>query len=358
MFLNLLGSRLQMVICSDYTNAGKTLDFKLHTSDDVTLGAWFILSEPYYQSLRTSAPAPLSTPSMDTIQSAMRAHPTVLYLHGAAGTRATAWRVQHFTSFTSRLQVNLLTIDYRGFADSEGSPSEDGLALDAYTAWTWLLDHGAKAEDILVVGHSLGTGVAGKLGSQLAKEGVRPRGIVLLAPFSSVTSLAETYNPMGYPILQPLQRFAWGRKLVRRLIIDAFDTLSVIEEFNVPTLIAHSVDDFEVPHSHSHTLLERLLDTILPPPGVLPSTPGIVVNGPEFAAFTDAQSKRRDARTALVRKVEVPNFGTVEEFDGKYGRVVYVESLWGSHSKVGLQEGVQDVIATTFGLTGAAVNSS
>ena len=48
--------------------------------------------------------------------------------------------------------------------------------------------------------------------------------------------------------------------------------------------------------------------------------------------------------------MEVPNFGTVEKFDGAYGEVVYVETLDGSHADVGLLEGVQDVIADTFAL--------
>ena len=61
--------------------------------------------------------------------------------------------------------------------------------------------------------------------------------------------------------------------------------------------------------------------------------------------------RRRAARSALVSKVEVPAFGTVEQFAGAYGTVVYVEANWGSHSKVGLQEGVQDVIASTFNLS-------
>jgi len=118
----------------------------------------------------------------------------------------------------------------------------------------------------------------------------------------------------------------------------------------VPTLIAHSQDDRDVPHAHSRTLLERLLDPLLPPAGALTTGPGAGLDSAEFAAFAEAQAKRNSARAALVRKVEVPNFGTVEQFEGKYGTVVYVEALWGEHAKVGLQEGVQDVIAQTFGL--------
>ncbi|KAI0927529.1 hypothetical protein AcV5_008043 [Taiwanofungus camphoratus] len=334
-----------ILLCS-----GKALNVKIQTHDNVTLGAWFILSDPYYQTLRSSSSEPLPTPSSDTIKVALQSHPTVLHFHGTAGTRASTWRVPLYSSFSSRLRANVLAIDYRGFGDSSGVPSETGLALDAYAAWNWLLDQGAKAEDVLIAGHSLGTGVSSKLAVRLAKEGVKPRGVVLMSPFSSFASLVETYDIFGFPVLQPLQSFALGRKLVKRLTIDAYDTLSIIQEFNVPTLIAHATDDMDIPHTHSRTLLDRLLEPLLPPSVSLPSAPGTTVSKEVFAAFSEAQSKRKAARIALVQRVEISNFGTVEQFDNAFGRVVYVESTWGSHVKVGLQEGVQDVIAMTFKL--------
>lgn len=72
---------------------------------------------------------------------------------------------------SSRLNANVLVIDYRGFGDSEGTPSERGLQLDARTAWDWLIEHGAKEEDITIVGQSLGTGVSAGLAVELAEEG-------------------------------------------------------------------------------------------------------------------------------------------------------------------------------------------
>lgn len=191
--------------------AGKTADFRIHTSDNVSLGAWFILADSYYQTLRTSPSQPLFQPDITTVEDAIRSKPTILYFHGSAGSRATTWRVQQYIAWTSRLDANIFVIDYRGFGNSEGSPFEEGLALDAYATWSWLMEHGAKPEDVLILGHSLGTGVSGKLGSRLAREGVKPRGIALLAPFSSMATLLDTYNLWGIPVLQPLQSSALGR---------------------------------------------------------------------------------------------------------------------------------------------------
>lgn len=191
--------------------AGKTLNFKLTTPDNVTIGAWFVLSEPIFQNLRAASSTPLGQPSAQVVQEALRTNPTILYFHGNAATRAAPMRIHHYSSFTSRLRANVLVIDYRGFADSEGIPSDTGLTEDAKTAWRWLLDQGAKPEDVMLVGHSLGTGVTTRLATWLAREGVKPRGVALLAPFTNLASAVQTYDIGGFPLLQPLQSFAIGR---------------------------------------------------------------------------------------------------------------------------------------------------
>jgi abhydrolase domain-containing protein 12 len=65
----------------------------------------------------------------------------------------------------------VLAIDYRGYADSEGVPSEEGLALDGRAAWDWAIANGARPDSIVLVGQSLGTGVAAKVAHRLSREG-------------------------------------------------------------------------------------------------------------------------------------------------------------------------------------------
>lgn len=72
---------------------------------------------------------------------------------------------------STQFKANVLAIDYRGFADSTGSPSEAGLTRDARAAWDWLRDQGASESDILVLGHSLGTAAGAGLLGELAAEG-------------------------------------------------------------------------------------------------------------------------------------------------------------------------------------------
>jgi len=73
----------------------------------------------------------------------------------------------------------VIAIDYRGFGDSQGEPTEDGLALDAKAAWDWLMERKAaigvpeaeRQRNVLVVGQSLGTGVAVALTDILVNSG-------------------------------------------------------------------------------------------------------------------------------------------------------------------------------------------
>lgn len=191
--------------------AGKVSNLKLNTTDNLSIGAWLVLSDPFYQVYRngSNVSAPELTP--EVIRLALQVHPTILYCHGAAGTRAAPARVHHYQSFSSRLRANVLVVDYRGFGESEGVPSDAGLVEDAKTAWRWLMEQGAKPEHVMIIGHSMGTGVAAQLAISLAHEDIKPRGVALLAPFTNLATLVETYSIQGIPILQPLQSFAFGR---------------------------------------------------------------------------------------------------------------------------------------------------
>ena len=203
------------------TTAGKTLNIRLTTSDNIKLGAWLVLSDSYYQSVPfpsglasgiASSPEQQQQQQHTHISTSLSTYPTILFLHGNGGTRATAPRVRHYAGFSARLRANVLVPDYRGYADSEGSPSEVGLVRDARAAWDWLLAHGARSENVLVVGHSLGTAVAAQLGAELCAQKIEFRGLVLLAPFPRISTLMETYYLGGFlPLLVPLTKIAYGK---------------------------------------------------------------------------------------------------------------------------------------------------
>ncbi len=182
--------------------AGKTVNMKLQSSDNTTLGAWFIFSDSIYR--KTAFLSPPQHPT-HKIPYALDTRPTILFLHGNTGTRALPVRVTVYTGLTARLDANVFAVDYRGFGDSAGEPTVEGVARDARAAWDYLMLQGARPRDVLIVGHSLGTAIASLLAADLATEGVEPRGLVLMSPFSSIRELMDHYYLLGFlPLLKPL----------------------------------------------------------------------------------------------------------------------------------------------------------
>ncbi|KAL1673434.1 Alpha/Beta hydrolase protein [Schizophyllum commune] len=319
----------------------KTLNFKLHTPDGEKLGAWFILADPY-QRAHPSLSAPRD---WDTdVPAALRTYPTILFFHGNAATRAFPARLQHYIMFSSRLAANVLAIDYRGFADSTGTPEEEGLTTDAYEAWCWLTKNGARPQDIVVIGHSLGTGVTARLGVVLERAGVKPRGLVLMSPFSSIAEVVKTYSILGFiPLMRPLSYIPGATNLIGRLIVHRFDTLCAVSDLtSADIVIAHSENDLDIPHTHSATLFEAFLAPVLP-----------TISDAEHPQTNGRDGRRALRREDIVKSTPIENFGIVEEFeDNRSGgrRVIFVKALAGAHDYLGIQEGLQDILGRTFDL--------
>ena len=157
---------------------------------------------------------------------------TIVFLHGNAGNishRLDTLRIFH------RLHVNTLIIDYRGYGQSDGSPSEPGSYLDARAAWDYLTEvRKLPPQTLIIFGRSLGGAVA----AWLAKE-VEPGGVVLESTFSSVPDMAVRL----YPWLP-----------VRLLARIRYDTRTYLLEVNCPVLVVHSEEDDLIPFSHGETL--------------------------------------------------------------------------------------------------------
>ncbi|KAH9986885.1 Alpha/Beta hydrolase protein [Russula compacta] len=376
----------------------KTHNVRIQTADNETLGAWFTFADPFYAAHKTrflgvpttnlSSPASVAVTRDDLIRAALRTHPTVLFLHGTTGTRVVPLRVQQYQAFATRLRANVLAPDYRGFADSTGSPSEAGLTLDARAAWDWLRARGASPDSVLVVGSSLGTGVAVQFASALEDEVARaegdarivrshvgsrdmrigarnsstgrtrasamvrerPRGVVLLSPFSKLETLLDTYYILRLmPLFAPLRTVPYLANLVKKFIVHRFDSLAKVVGLKAPLLIVHAEDDLDIPVWHAQMLFDAFLEKHLPP---LPKISGEMVEasmgrpGDRFSALLEARAMRRGE---LVTVREMERVGRVQEFseDRASGKVVFLHTWWGAHD-VGLVEGVQDYMVEMF----------
>jgi pimeloyl-ACP methyl ester carboxylesterase len=178
-------------------------DVILHTDDGLELGAWFIPARG-----GRDLPFPMA----------------VLVAPGNGGNRE--GRAGLAEELSSR-GLAVLLMDYRGYGGNPGSPTEQGLASDAFAASEALQALGYPPERTIYFGESLGTGVVAAL--HLRRP---PAGMVLRSPF---TELAEV-GAHHYPFLP-----------VRLLLRDRFLVVEHLSSSNVPVVVIYGDDDTVVP---------------------------------------------------------------------------------------------------------------
>jgi len=165
---------------------------------------------------------------------AASARATLLFFHGNAGN--ISGRLESVQQF-HHLGLNVLIFDYRGYGQSSGSPSEDGLYRDADAAWRYVTEtRGVEPSEIVLFGRSMGGGPA----TWLAQH-TDPRAVILESVFTSVPDIAAHH----YSFLP-----------VRYLTRMQFDNVSRVGDLGAPLLVIHSRDDRIVPFDHGRQLYD------------------------------------------------------------------------------------------------------
>lgn len=166
--------------------------------------------------------------------------PTFVYFHGNGETLQSniAWAQKlHNKGF------GLGIMEYRGYGKAEGKPFETDLYEDAKTVLSYLNQQGVSKENIVLVGYSLGSGIA----VEMAVQGVGSK-LVLLAPYTSIPSVAQSFAPI-FPMVQ--------------LIPEHFDTLSKVSKITIPALLIHGTRDRIVPYFMSAELQKKFKNASL-----------------------------------------------------------------------------------------------
>ena len=341
----------------------------LTSTDNVTLGSWFTFSEPFFRS--RILPGVADTPEAESlVPAALKAYPTVLYLHGNAATRAVPTRVHIYSTFSSRMQVNVLAIDYRGFAESTGYPTERGTVDDAFSALKWLIGQGAKPEDILVVGHSLGAGIATQSIERAEGEfGQSFRGLVVMGGQASVPRYMETFAPGGIPVLRPVKLIpgGWGTcrtfcrispsltqppELLLAFTYTQFRTLEHIHNVKSPVMVVHSHDDDDTPISHAVLAFDQLISAVL---GQAPSSFHALPFSTSEEEFTALKTKHQEYRNLRDQAITISRTGSDafvvnEAIRSDGAKVAFLETKYGGHGRLAAQEGVQDILVEWYRL--------
>lgn len=160
----------------------------------------------------------------------------LLICHGNAGNLSEFDRPLHYAGLR-QLGLSLLAFDYRGYGESGGAPSEQGLYRDADAAYHYLRKiRAVPADRIVVFGHSLGSAVAIDLASRVPVAGLIVEG--------ALTSAIDRGQEL-YPYI-PVRRIARSR----------FGSLDKVAGIAVPKLFLHASRDEVIPLAHGRRLFD------------------------------------------------------------------------------------------------------
>ncbi|MCO5551079.1 hypothetical protein L7F22_004576 [Adiantum nelumboides] len=149
-----------------------------------------------------------------------------------------SYHVADYTDFCTvfgfcALNCGILRYDYAGYGQSTGKASEYNTYADIEAAYKCLQrDYGAKQEDIVLYGQSVGSGPTLDLATRLPQL----RAVVLHSPILS-----------GLRVMYPVKRTYW---------FDIYKNIDKIEQVSCPVLIMHGTADEVVDCSHGKQLWE------------------------------------------------------------------------------------------------------
>lgn len=150
---------------------------------------------------------------------------TILFSHGNAGNIAD--RLDRVLRLRE-IGANFFLYDYRGYGRSTGSPDEEGTYRDGRAAYDYLVaTRRVDPSRLVLMGESLGCAIS----IQLAIER-RAAGLVLEAPFASITHMANAI----YPFL-PLGFFIRTR----------YDNVRKIPQLRMPLFVVQGTRDEVIP---------------------------------------------------------------------------------------------------------------
>jgi uncharacterized protein len=130
----------------------------------------------------------------------------------------------------------MLVVNYRGYGRSTGKPGQQALYDDGLAIYDYVIKSGVQAEHIVVMGRSLGSGVASMI------AGSRPVGAaVLITPYDTLAAVAAglyPWLPVNLLLRHPFPSTDWARRA------------------RAPALMLAAERDFVVPAAHARKLFE------------------------------------------------------------------------------------------------------
>jgi pimeloyl-ACP methyl ester carboxylesterase len=199
----------------------------------------------------------------------------ILFFHSNGGNITTHQLWWHVLSTCG---ANVLALDYRGYGESAGIPSESGLYMDAAAGYRYLRDVlGVTPSNIVLYGFSLGGAVAIDLASKIKCAALILEGVPL-----SIAAVGQE----EYPFLP-----------VTLIVRDKFDSEKKIALVKCPKLFLQARNDPTVPF-HQAMVLYNLADQ---------SKQLILVSGNRHSAIRDDQQTTSEAIRHFLDDVAKPD---------------------------------------------------
>lgn len=226
-------------------------NFYLDVEPEVRVGIWHYIPKPLEYEFESDH-AKTVAQHFEKYFKKSDNRPIFIYSHGNDRDRSDGDRIK-ICSNLANLGYHVFAIDYRGYGDSTGTPSEDGIVKDVLNLHNFIKSYQKQAK-IFLWGHSLGTGISAHAGKVLTEFNSPPAGIVLEAPFINISQAAQEY------IIAPL---ILNNPWIIKKSLEALDILNIKLDtaFNIvriksKILILHAEDDWFIPQDRSRDLVE------------------------------------------------------------------------------------------------------
>jgi pimeloyl-ACP methyl ester carboxylesterase len=164
--------------------------------------------------------------------------PVILYLHGNNENLQTLLRAKIFGEF-AKMKVNLFAIDYPGYGNSSGCPSEKTLIESTDSVFAYL-KHEFPTNPKFIIGLTMGAALAVQVGLKYQSD---LNGIALICPWVSIDSMVALHYPH------------W---MVTMFLKEKYSVLSAVEGLEVPVLVLHGEMDRTVPFMQGKKVADAL----------------------------------------------------------------------------------------------------
>uniref|UniRef100_A0A4W5PEU1 Uncharacterized protein n=1 Tax=Hucho hucho TaxID=62062 RepID=A0A4W5PEU1_9TELE len=210
-----------------------TMNMYLISEQGISLGVWHTVPESQWKEAQGK--------DLEWYQESLGdGNPIIIYLHGNGGTRAASHRVG-VIHLLSAMDYHVLALDYRGFGDSTGEPTEVGITTDTLYLYQWV-----KARS--------GSMTRWMVQIFLLLSGIVVDGVIIEGAFTNIRQKGA-HNLFGW--------FYWNFPGFEYFFLDTMAENNIIfpndenlKRMRSPLLILHAEDDHIAPLHMAQQLYE------------------------------------------------------------------------------------------------------